>query len=84
MGLGSPTVVRICCAVIALPLLLTIIVKCLMHPVLVLGTDMASPIVAPVSATVFMSLMQVATYIAHTTPDANQTPYSCRYRCERP
>lgn len=64
MGLGSPTAIRIGCALVAVPLLFTIIGKCLLHPVLVLGTDMSSPIVAPVSATVFMSLMQIASYIA--------------------
>lgn len=47
-----------------LPFFVTIIVKCLMHPAVVLGKDMSSPMVAPVSATVLMSLMQYASYLA--------------------
>ncbi|MGO1345685.1 MAG: TDT family transporter [Bifidobacterium psychraerophilum] len=51
-------------ALLALPFFVTIIAKCLIHPAIVLSEDMSNPVVAPVSATVLMSLMQYASYLA--------------------
>lgn len=51
-------------AILPLPFMVTIIGKCLIHPSLVLSADMSNPVVAPVSATVLMSLMQYASYLS--------------------
>jgi exfoliative toxin A/B len=51
-------------ALLSLPFFSTIVIKCLIHPSIVLGEDMSNPMVAPVSATVLMSMMQYASYLA--------------------
>ncbi|MFT8857839.1 TDT family transporter, partial [Bifidobacterium aquikefiri] len=50
--------------ILPLPLFMTIITKFFLHPGVVLAEDMSNPVVAPVSATILMSLMQYASYIA--------------------
>lgn len=64
MRVGSPGLIRVGFGTVALLPFVSIIGKCLAHPAMVLGEDMSNPVVAPVCATAFMSLMQFATYIA--------------------
>lgn len=71
MNIGSPQIIRLTFGIVALVLFISILGKCLVHPTVVLSQDMANPIVAPVSATVFMSLMQFASYIAPMNATSN-------------
>lgn len=57
-------VIHVVCGLVALPVFATIIIKFLLHPSVVLAKDMANPMIAPVSATIVMSLMQYASYLA--------------------
>lgn len=61
---GQSVPIHIVFGLLPLPLFATIIVKFLMHPGVVLSEDMSNPVVAPVSATILMSLMQYASCIA--------------------
>jgi exfoliative toxin A/B len=79
MNVGSPDVVRAVFAGVALLLFVTIIGKCLVHPRIVLSEDMSNPVVAPVSATVFMSLMQFSTYMAPYGDGAHMLAVSLWY-----
>lgn len=56
--------IRIVFGVAALLLYVNIVLKFLVQPYQVLTDDMQNPVVAPVSATIFMTGMQFATYIA--------------------
>ena len=56
--------IRIVFGVVALLLYVNIILKFLIQPYTVLTEDMQNPVVAPVSATIFMTGMQFATYLA--------------------
>ena len=50
--------------IVALLLFVHIVTKFLVQPYEVLTKDMTSPVVAPVSATIFMTVMQFANYLA--------------------
>lgn len=56
--------IRWICGLLALCFFLQIVGKFLWHPQVVFKEDMANPVVAPVSATIYMTLMQFATYLA--------------------
>ncbi|MFT8704132.1 TDT family transporter [Bifidobacterium aquikefiricola] len=61
---GQSIAIHIIFGILPLPLFMAILVKFLVHPAVILTKDMSNPVVAPVSATILMSLMQYASYIA--------------------
>lgn len=56
--------IRWICGLLALFFFLQILGKFWWHPQVVFKEDMTNPVVAPVSATIYMTLMQFATYLA--------------------
>lgn len=60
---GAQVPVRWICGLLAAFFFLHIVAKFCLHPATVFKTDLTSPVIAPVSATIWMTLMQFATYV---------------------
>lgn len=56
--------IRVVFGVVALAFFIPIAAKFIMHPAVILREDANNPVVAPVSATIAMTVMQFATYLA--------------------